>query len=78
MTSGGRIRESSSPSRRCLYRELVGIYERDSRYDHYLNSQECLFNPVAAFLANYSSLLRADLDTFPTPGILGLRPKKVK
>ena len=31
-------------------------------------NQECLFNPAASFLSGYSSLLRADLDTFPTPG----------
>ena len=30
--------------------------------------KECLFNDAAAFLSGYSSLLRADLDTFPTPG----------
>ena len=30
--------------------------------------KECLFNAAAGFLSGYSSLLRADLDTFPTPG----------
>ena len=33
-----------------------------------LKYQECLFNPAASFITGYSSLLRADLDTFPTPG----------
>jgi hypothetical protein len=46
----------------CLYRELLGIAERDHRYDDYLNSQECLVNePAAAFLQHYKLLLRADL-----------------
>jgi len=61
----------------CLYKELLSIHERDPHYDPYLNSQECLFNAAAAFLSGYSSLLRADLDTFPTPGMLGLRPNTV-
>jgi hypothetical protein len=47
---------------RCLYRPLVGISERDHRYDDYLNSQECLVNQdVAGFLQHYRLLLRADL-----------------
>ena len=37
----------------CLYRELVGIAERDHRYDNYLNSQECLVNSKADFLQHY-------------------------
>jgi len=49
---------------RCLYRELVGISERDHRFDGYLNSQECLVNEAAAaFLQHYKLLLRADLGT---------------
>jgi hypothetical protein len=47
---------------RCLYRPLVGISERDHRYDDYLNSQECLINEEAAvFLRNYKLLMRADM-----------------
>ena len=42
---------------RCLWRELVPLSERDHRYDSYLNSQECLFNPAAAFLQHYRLLL---------------------
>ena len=78
---------------------LVLRTERDHRYDKYLNSQECLFNPAASFLLKYRSavqklasvwsqdkkevpeidplqrlLMRADLDTFPTPGLLGWWP----
>ncbi len=47
---------------RCLYRPLVGISERDHRYDDYLNSQECLINEEAAvFLRRYKLLMRADM-----------------
>jgi hypothetical protein len=60
---------------RCLWRELVPLSERDHRYDSYLNSQECLFNPAAAFLQHYRLLLRADLDTFPTPAMVNYWPK---
>ena len=98
---------------RCLWRELSPLSgscpcppaplvlrtERDHRYDKYLNSQECLFNPAASFLLKYRLavqklasvwsqhknevpekdpvqrlLMRADLDTFPTPGLLGWWP----
>ena len=46
---------------------MLGISYRDHRYDNYLNSQECLVHPTASFLREYKLLLRADLDTFPTP-----------
>ena len=68
--------EAPGPGR-CLYKELVGVSERDPRYDKYLNSQECLFNPAASFLQHYRLLLRADLDTFPTPAMLGYWPQDV-
>ena len=62
---------------RCLYQELVGISYRDHRYDSYLNSQECLFNRVASFLEQYKLLMRADLDTFPTPKLIGYWPSDI-
>ena len=42
-----------------------------------MNSQECLFGPGSEFLAHYKILLRADLDTFPTPHLLGYWPEGV-
>jgi len=62
---------------KCLYRELSPLSERDHRYDNYLNSQEALFNPSASFLLKYKVIIRADLDTFPTPGMLDLWPSDV-
>ena len=59
---------------RCLYKELLGLSYRDNRYDIYVNSQECLVNPAASFLSKYRLLMRADIDTFPTPGLLGYWP----
>ena len=56
----------SSPGR-CLYRPYLGIAYRDKSYDPYMNSQECLYGPGSEFLSQYSTLLRADLDTFPAP-----------
>ncbi|XP_023347024.1 uncharacterized protein LOC111715861 isoform X2 [Eurytemora carolleeae] len=50
---------------------------RDNRYDPYINSHECLVNPNSGFLTKYSHILRADIDTFPTPGIVGFWPDKV-
>lgn len=61
----------------CLFRELVPISERNHRYDNYLNSQECLFNPAASFLKLYKIVMRADLDTFPTPGMVNYWPTDV-
>ena len=43
----------------------------------YMNSQECLVGPGTDFLADYKLLLRADLDTFPTPRFRGLWPEGV-
>lgn len=62
---------------RCLYKPLVPLSERNYKYDNYLNSQECLFNPAAAFLLSYRVLIRADLDTFPTPAMLGYWPTDI-
>lgn len=61
----------------CLWKEMTPLSERDQRYDNYLNSQECLFNPQAEFLLKYRILLRADLDTFPTPSMVNYWPKDV-
>ena len=56
----------TSPGR-CLYKPYLGIAYRDKSYDPYMNSQECLYGPGSEFLSQYSTLLRADLDTFPGP-----------
>jgi len=58
----------------CLYKPYLGVAYRDKSYDGYMNSQECLFGPGSEFLAQYSILLRADLDTFPTPHMLNYWP----
>ena len=42
-----------------------------------MNSQECLFGPGSEFLSQYKVLLRADLDTLPTPRLLGYWPEGV-
>ena len=42
-----------------------------------MNSQECLFGPGSEFLSQYKLLLRAALDTFPTPRMLGYWPEGV-
>ena len=60
----------------CLYRELVPLSERNTKYYSHLNSLECLFNTnVSEFLTKYRVLLRADLDTFPTPALADLWPR---
>ena len=62
----------------CLYRALVPLSERNPKYDHYLNSQECLANPAASgFLKRYRILIRADLDTFPTPALIDYWPRDI-
>ena len=58
----------------CLYKPYLGVAYRDKSYDGYMNSQECLFGPGSEFLAQYTLLLRADLDTFPTPHMLNYWP----
>ena len=42
-----------------------------------MNSQECLVGPGTEFLAKYRILLRADIDTFPTPRFRGFWPEGV-
>ena len=42
-----------------------------------MNSQECLIGPGTDFLADYKILLRADMDTFPTPRFRGFWPEGV-
>ena len=49
------------------YSYSSGIAYRDKVYDGYMNSQECLYGPGSEFLSQYTLLLRADLDTFPSP-----------
>ena len=61
----------------CLYRPYLGIAHRDKTYDNYMNSQECLYGPGSEFLSQYTLLLRADLDTLPTPGFLGYWPQGI-
>eukprot|EP00092_Neocalanus_flemingeri_P005814 GFUD01006258.1.p1 GENE.GFUD01006258.1~~GFUD01006258.1.p1 ORF type:complete len:628 (-),score=188.16 GFUD01006258.1:577-2460(-) len=68
--------EAAGPGQ-CLFKELLPISERDHKYDNYLNSQECLFNNASNFLKSYKIVIRADLDTFPTPRMVGYWPKDV-
>ena len=74
------MREDFSPSLggpgQCLYRRLVPFSERNSKYYNHLNSLECLYNnESSAFLTGYKTLLRADLDTMPTPALAGYWPE---
>merc|ERR1719342_998762 len=62
---------------KCLFKPYLGISYRDKSYDGYMNGQECLYGPGTDFLSQYTLLLRADLDTFPTPHMLGYWPKGV-
>ena len=66
----------SSPGQ-CLYKPYLGIAYRDKTYDPYMNSQECLYGPGSEFLSEYTLLLRADLDTFPTPKFLDWWPENI-
>ena len=68
---------SYNSSGQCLYKPYLGISYRDKAYDGYMNSQECLYGPGSEFLADYDLLLRADLDTFPTPHMLDYWPQGV-
>ena len=61
----------------CLYKPYLGVAYRDKTYDGYLNSQECLYGEGSEFLAQYTLLLRADLDTFPTPRFLDWWPEGI-
>ena len=42
-----------------------------------MNSQECLVGPGSEFLSKYKLLMRVDLDTLPTPRLLGFWPDGV-
>ena len=42
----------------CIYHPYMGIAYRDSSFDKYLNSQECLIGPGTDFLDGYKILLR--------------------
>ena len=61
----------------CLYKPYLGVAYRDKTYDGYMNSQECLIGPGSEFLAQYTLILRADLDTFPTPRFLNWWPETI-
>ena len=61
----------------CLYKPYLGVAYRDKTYDGYMNSQECLYGDGSEFLSQYTLLLRADLDTFPTPHMLSYWPKGI-
>merc|ERR1712107_587139 len=64
-------------SGKCFYKPYIGIAHREPGYDKYMNSQECLIGPGTDFLADYKILLRADMDTFPTPRFRGFWPEGV-
>ena len=62
----------------CLFRELVPFSERNIKFYNHLNSLECLYNnQTSAVLRGYKTLLRADLDTLPTPRMVGLWPRNM-
>ena len=42
-----------------------------------MNSLDCNFGPGTDFLEEYKLLLKADIDTFPTPFLLGFWPEQV-
>ena len=42
-----------------------------------MNSMDCIIGPGTEFLEEYRLLLRADIDTFPLPYLLGFWPKQV-
>ena len=75
VTDGYKI-NFTSPGQ-CLFKPYLGIAYRDKSYDPYLNSQECLFGPGSEFLSQFTMLLRADLDTFPTPRFLDYWPEGI-
>ena len=63
---------------RCLYRELLPFSERNIKVYNHLNSLECLYNnQTSTLLRDYLTLLRADLDTIPTPRMVGLWPRNM-
>ena len=66
--------EAAGPGR-CLYRALVPLSERSSKYDGYLNSHYFGDAESSGFLLRYRILIRADLDTFPTPALIDYWPR---
>ena len=56
---------------------ILGIASRDSSYDVNMNSLDCNIGPGTEFLDEYKLLLKADIDTFPTPHLLGFWPDQV-
>ena len=55
----------------------LGIASRDSSYDVNMNSLDCNIGPGTEFLDEYKLLLKADIDTFPTPHLLVFWPEQV-
>ena len=68
--------EAAGPGR-CLYRPLVPLSERSSKYDGYLNSHYFGDAESSGFLLRYRILIRADLDTFPTPALIDYWPQDI-
>ena len=68
--------EAAGPGR-CLYRALVPLSERSSKYDGYLNSHYFGDADTSGFLLRYRILIRADLDTFPTPALIDYWPRDI-
>ena len=68
--------EAAGPGR-CLYRALVPLSERSSKYDGYLNSHYFGDADTSGFLLRYRILIRADLDTFPTPALIDFWPRDI-
>ena len=78
---------------KCIYKQYIGriryliffvsyipagIAKRDPSYDVMMNSMDCIIGPGTEFLGKYKLLLRADVDTFPLPYLLGFWPDQVK
>ena len=68
--------EAAGPGR-CLYRALVPLSERSSKYDGYLNSHYFGDAESSGFLLRYRILIRTDLDTFPTPALIDYWPRDI-
>jgi hypothetical protein len=56
---------------------FLGISNRDSSFDVMLNSMDCIIGPGTDLLKDYKLLLRSDVDTVPTPYLLGYWPEQV-
>ena len=68
--------EAAGPGR-CLYRPLVPLSERSSKYDGYLNSHYFGDAESSGFLLRYRIFIRAYLDTFPTPALIDYWPRDI-